>query len=558
MPTVIDSFVVSLGLDAKGFTQGQKDAAKALTDMERQSVKTGQQIEKAGKASVAAFSSLKRELFAVIGLLVAGAGVKSFIGGMLDMTASVERMSTNFALNKRSIFEWRVAAEQAGGTAEEATAAISKANDEFARFHKYREVSQGVLVNGVDISGASDGLDLLLKKSEAIARVRNNVLNKGGSQGQAEAAGNLATSELGIALSLYPILKDGPEGAKKLLQANKALVDQELKLAADSESLRKEWNKVTNSLSAAGLSVLNHFMPAIKKFADYLLTPEFQTDLDKLTQGAADVGDALVWLARKLKWVIGDSSPTGDTPRVKGKNGYTYKDGVIDKNDPNNYVGGTTATGHTLNDANPEYQQALRVQGYENATNLNEKKLRITNKLKAMGYTTDQARAIAGNLQAESGLDTGAYNPRGGGQGARGLGQWRGARQDAFKKMFGHGVEGSTEDEQLKFLKYKLDTNLRYKNALSGSSVGAMTESFARIYEAPSAAELSSSLKKRLGYAGALGANATAVGKSASNSSSTTVNIDSVNIKTAATDAPGIAGTIKPAIQVAMATTGVQ
>jgi hypothetical protein len=537
MPTVIESLVVSLSLDTTQFTTEQQAAVKHLKNIEGQSGKTGQSLHKSGSSAAEAFSKLKRELISIVGIYASVSGIKTFVSNMLDSTASVQRLSDNFAINKKEIFEWRAAAEQAGGTAEDATSAISKANEEFARFRKYREVSQGVMVNGVDISSATSGLDLLLKKSEAIARVRRNVLEKGGTQTDAEAAGNLASSELGIAASLYPILKDGPEAAKKLLRANAELVNEQMKLAGDSEELRKAWNKVSNELAAAGIEVLNHFMKPLQDLAAWLVTDQFKQDLISFSDGVGTLATVVEWVA-KLFNLVGKA--------IGNSLGWISRWGASRHKDRSYDIFGDSST-----------QPSATPTGPLSTGEQKEAKLRIINKLKAMGFTTDQAKAITGNLQAESSLNPGSYNPKGGGQGARGLANWRGARQDAFKAMFGHGLDKGTEDEQLKFLKSELDTNPGYKNALSGSSVGEMTEAFARIYEAPSATDLSASLNKRLGYAGALGANATAVGKSASNSSSTTVNIDSVNIKTAATDAPGIAGTIKPAIHVAMATTGV-
>jgi hypothetical protein len=49
------------------------------------------------------------------------------------------------------------------------------------------------------------------------------------------------------------------------------------------------------------------------------------------------------------------------------------------------------------------------------------------------GYTPAQASGILGNIYAESAGDPQAFNPAGVGQGALGLFQWRGPRQDALR-----------------------------------------------------------------------------------------------------------------------------
>lgn len=76
----------------------------------------------------------------------------------------------------------------------------------------------------------------------------------------------------------------------------------------------------------------------------------------------------------------------------------------------------------------------------------------MTKLVAGYGFSVDQAAAIAANLQGESGFFAGAFNPAGGGQGARGLAQWRGPRIDAFRKRYGVTPDQATVDQQLQFL----------------------------------------------------------------------------------------------------------
>jgi len=81
------------------------------------------------------------------------------------------------------------------------------------------------------------------------------------------------------------------------------------------------------------------------------------------------------------------------------------------------------------------------------------------NYLKSMGYSDAQAAGIMGNLIAESGLNTNAYNPAGGGQGAYGLAQWRGARQTALRQYAAsRGTDQSDYATQLAFIDQEFKT----------------------------------------------------------------------------------------------------
>lgn len=72
------------------------------------------------------------------------------------------------------------------------------------------------------------------------------------------------------------------------------------------------------------------------------------------------------------------------------------------------------------------------------------------------GWTKEQAAGIVANLQAESQMDTTAFNPAGGGKGAAGLAQWRGSRQTDFEQRYGKKVREGTDKEQLDFVNYEL------------------------------------------------------------------------------------------------------
>lgn len=68
---------------------------------------------------------------------------------------------------------------------------------------------------------------------------------------------------------------------------------------------------------------------------------------------------------------------------------------------------------------------------------------------KELGLSREQAAgATLWMDKVESGLDPGAFNPRGGGQGALGIGQWRGPRQQALKEKYG---ESPSFTQQLQF-----------------------------------------------------------------------------------------------------------
>lgn len=85
--------------------------------------------------------------------------------------------------------------------------------------------------------------------------------------------------------------------------------------------------------------------------------------------------------------------------------------------------------------------------------------------LQDQGWSRHKAQGIVANLKHESNLDPRAYNPAGGGQGAKGIAQWRGSRLDDFQKWAGKPIEQSTAKEQLAFLTYEMRQGKEKENA---------------------------------------------------------------------------------------------
>jgi hypothetical protein len=78
----------------------------------------------------------------------------------------------------------------------------------------------------------------------------------------------------------------------------------------------------------------------------------------------------------------------------------------------------------------------------------------LAQKLQKEGLNKEQAAGVIGSLQGESGpnLDPKSFNNTGGGQGAKGISQWRADRITALEKFTGKKAEQTSFDEQTNFL----------------------------------------------------------------------------------------------------------
>ena len=98
------------------------------------------------------------------------------------------------------------------------------------------------------------------------------------------------------------------------------------------------------------------------------------------------------------------------------------------------------------------------------------------------GWTPEQAAGIVANLQAESGqnLNPAALNPK---EQAYGIAQWRGSRKRDFEQEMGRPINGSSLDDQLKFVQWELtntekQAGARLKAAKSAAEAAAIIDQF--------------------------------------------------------------------------------
>ncbi len=110
------------------------------------------------------------------------------------------------------------------------------------------------------------------------------------------------------------------------------------------------------------------------------------------------------------------------------------------------------------------------------------------------GYSREAAVGIMSGLYYESGrtLSPAAFNPAGGGRGARGIPQLRGERIDEFERWAGKGVEQSSFEDQMRYVIWAMDhgADLGARRAgellrRPGARAGESARTFLDVFERP-------------------------------------------------------------------------
>ncbi len=118
MATVIDSLIVTLGLDNKDFQQGMKDTEKGLSDTRKNTDRVGKQIAASGKDASEFFGQMQRSAIKFFAVLTAGKGLINFTRDVVTTGANLSRLSKNLNISADTMHRWGKASELNGGSME--------------------------------------------------------------------------------------------------------------------------------------------------------------------------------------------------------------------------------------------------------------------------------------------------------------------------------------------------------------------------------------------------------------------------------------------------------
>ncbi|MFA9439400.1 phage tail tip lysozyme [Uliginosibacterium sp. sgz301328] len=107
------------------------------------------------------------------------------------------------------------------------------------------------------------------------------------------------------------------------------------------------------------------------------------------------------------------------------------------------------------------------------------------NFFRSMGWSHEQAAGLVANLTHESQLNPGAVGDNGR---AYGIAQWHPDRQSAFAKWAGKNIQGSTLDEQLRFMQFELTQGAEKRAGdllRASTNARAAAEVVSKYYERP-------------------------------------------------------------------------
>lgn len=287
MPTIIDSLLVTLGLDPSSMKKGAAEADKVQKKLEDDTKKSNKRMsdeerkrfeeqrrqnkvtEERTKAVAAAIRQVRNETLGLLGLFMGGMGIKNFVANTIDQASSLKFLSENLDMSVESIQAYQRASERMGGSAAGMVAQLQESQSEIAKLRTGQGPSAamqatfraagmaGISLNEADLK---NGNDYLMARSKILAVLYKQ--NAGNAQ--------IMAAQMGISQDQFNLIKMGPEALQKLAAAQ---LKNSVISARDAEQalrLKNRWLDFTDSAQATGTKILVSLIPAFKEVLGWL------------------------------------------------------------------------------------------------------------------------------------------------------------------------------------------------------------------------------------------------------------------------------------------------
>lgn len=291
MPTIIDSLLVTLGLDPSGYTKGADDARRADSQMRESIKQTGaasdklskdqQKGEKDGAETRRKRSSerqkqdkdqlegqkkigdslgwLKGEALALFAAFASAEGLKDFITSTLQGTASLGRFATQLGLSAETVGGWQALARGLGGTSAGAAAALQSLSDIAFQIASTGTTDKVGFMRalGLDRHSLDDASQGLLNIAAGVDRL------KAGGQSQqyiVHVLQGVGITDPGIIAALL----QGRAATQALLETEERRAKVTAEQTAAAQRAVQVWADLGTSLANVGVQVTTVLEPAIE------------------------------------------------------------------------------------------------------------------------------------------------------------------------------------------------------------------------------------------------------------------------------------------------------
>ena len=303
MANIIDALVVTLGLDAKGFKQGQKDASDATKKLADDSNANAKKVEADAKKMAEGFNKVKGELISLISVMLGSAGVKAFVSQMTDVNAALGRMAHNLGENPKVLDAWAAAVRNVGGSKEDLYATAAAIEDIYENYKKTGQLSP-------EVAKAIQAFGLKPEDMQSPDKFFRQ-LTIGMSKFKGTIQDKLSFSkDLGVKPSAFNLFNEAPDHVFAMVNGMGELSGVTDKNIESAKHLQEQWGTLLQTFDGVAQDIFGAIAPSLEKLMDLVdgLGRKF-LDFDRASGGIPatilSFGTAAVAILAPLRLVFG-------------------------------------------------------------------------------------------------------------------------------------------------------------------------------------------------------------------------------------------------------------
>lgn len=249
--TVIDSLIVTLGLDGSNYKQGRSEAVAANKSLRDDAASTAKELSSRGKEAGEYFGAIKKEILGLFAVIAGGRGLEQLFTSSVNVSASIGRTASVIGTATEKLSGWMNLAKQAGASGDSMSGALTgiASNMEAAQYGPNAAVGFMQQNMGITLTGKNgqprDPSDIMLDISHYFA-------SHSGPQDM------YAAQQIGIDPSLIPMLQQGVTATQLAGQGN--VSDKTAKAAED---LYTAFSKLETQVDGFSNDIMTDIAPTL-------------------------------------------------------------------------------------------------------------------------------------------------------------------------------------------------------------------------------------------------------------------------------------------------------
>lgn len=594
MTTIIDSLIMTLGLDASDFEKGQKEASTHVKKLKEDAEKTSKEMQESGKKAAEFFSEIKKQALEMFAVFMGAAGLKSFIESTVDSTEKLHFLSQTLGMNENDVRAFGRASRDTGGSIEAMNAHLQATQDLIGKRKLGISDTRMDQLYAFGVSHDAFSRDVQHTMEEEAKALQFNKAKYG-----LDAATQMAAMA-GISRELIPLMINGPEAMmERVAGEHKSgdLTDAQIKRMVD---IKEKMNQLGDTFKMVGVNILDALMPVfedllhlLEDFATWLqshkedikewfdmVVPKIEafgrgvmavidafggwpTVLTSLTAllalkfvssitGLLGLSGALMSVGNALKFVVG----VPGVGVILGLLATAFAAYKLAEDPDHPGMHNANAPSKSFDDLLPGLSGDLKNLGKPSKYSVGETNTsprnteNILSFIKSLGFNDDQAAGIYGSMKQESQWNPTSLNK----SGAYGIGQWTKDRLGRLKSMFPDSWWSMASQQS--FMRWERNTHVKdggekenYDKIQYATSAERAAVMHSQLVERPGKELYKSRDDLRVAYTRAILNQAHGSGKGVgSSTSSVETNIDTLHIHTQATDADSMAKDVQSSL----------